>query len=113
MTWTQLTDLSLLGELKTKSFQQAQVIFKHSTTCSISGMAKNRIERSNTNDEIDFYYLDLLKFRNISNAVTEEFQVPHESPQVMIIFEGECVYSESHYAISYEEIEEEVSRTKK
>ncbi len=113
MNWIQLTDLSLLDEIKIKSFQQAQVIFKHSTSCSISGMAKNRIERSNTYDEIDFYYLDLLKNRDISNAVAAEFQVSHESPQVLLIFKGECVYSESHYAINFEEIEQEVNKYKK
>jgi bacillithiol system protein YtxJ len=107
MDWIQLTDLCLLEEIKTKSFQQAQIILKHSTTCSISAMAKNRIEKGKKSSNFDFYYLDLLKFRNISNEIATIFQVHHESPQVLIIKNGECVYSESHYAINLEEIIEQ------
>ncbi len=67
-------------------------------------MAKNRIERSQAPEDIPFYILDLIKFRSISNKIAQEFHVHHESPQVLIIVNGECVYNESHSGIDMEAI---------
>lgn len=105
MSWTQLTDENQLEQIRTASSQKPQLIFKHSTRCSISSMAKNRLDRSKMPEGVDFYYLDLLKYRNISNKIESLFQVPHESPQVILIKNGECMYDESHSGISMEEIE--------
>jgi bacillithiol system protein YtxJ len=49
----------------------------------------------------------LIAHRNISNKITELFKVQHESPQVLLIKEGKCVYDESHLGISMDEIEEQ------
>jgi bacillithiol system protein YtxJ len=104
MNWILLTDEHQLAEIKKHSTYTPQVIFKHSTRCSISSMAKNRIERSRAPEDIPFYILDLIKFRSISNKIAQEFHVHHESPQVLIIVNGECVYHESHSGIDMEAI---------
>ncbi len=109
MTWINLNDIDQLTHLKTKSFEQPQVIFKHSTRCSISSMVKNRLERAGAPADIPFYYLDLIANRNISNKVAEEFFVEHESPQVLIIKNGECIYDESHNGISMDDIIEQAA----
>ena len=109
MNWIALTTEDQLIDITDKSFLTPQVIFKHSTTCSISSMALNRLERAETPDNVDFYYLDLLKFRNIAIAVAEKFDVQHESPQVIILKNGVCIYDESHYAISMVDIAEQVA----
>ena len=109
MDWIQLTNECLLDEIKEKSFHQAQIIFKHSTTCSISSLAKGRLEKGREVANLDFYLLDLLKYRNISNSVSAVFNVHHESPQVLVIRQGECVFTESHYAINYEEVLEQAT----
>jgi bacillithiol system protein YtxJ len=43
----------------------------------------------------------------LSNKLSEEFKVNHESPQVLVIKNGTCVYDESHSAIRMEDIEAE------
>ena len=104
MNWINLhTDLQLT-ELKELSKTRAQVIFKHSTRCSISSMAKNRLERNTQPDSTDFYYLDLIKYRSLSDKVAGDFSVNHESPQVLLIKNTECVYEESHSGIDMDEI---------
>jgi bacillithiol system protein YtxJ len=108
MNWISLTSAHQLEELKEKSRQKAQVIFKHSTRCSISSMAKGRLERSSAPSDVDFYLLDLIAYRNISNQIARDFNVYHESPQVLVIKNGECVYDESHASISMDEIKEQV-----
>lgn len=106
MTWITLQTEEELDQLKQKSYTKPQVIFKHSTRCSISSVAKNRLERSTQPEELDFHFLDLLKFRPISNKMVEEFKVYHESPQVLVIKNGECIYDESHSGIDMQAIVE-------
>lgn len=109
MNWISLTDITQLDSISKTSFETPQVIFKHSTRCSISSMALNRLERETPPTNTDFYYLDLIKYRDISNAIAEKFDVYHESPQVLVIKNGECVYDESHQGITMSEIAEQVA----
>ncbi len=107
MKWNPINQLSVLDEIKEQSKTQKVLIFKHSTTCSISSMSLSRLERSWSETEmtkIKPYYLDLLKYRDISNKIAQEFGIKHESPQVLIIENGKCIYNDSHNAISYKEI---------
>jgi bacillithiol system protein YtxJ len=104
MNWISLTTEEQLSQIKEKSITVPQVIFKHSTRCSISSMVLDRLERSSTPESIDFYYLDLIANRNISNKIAEVFNVYHESPQILIIKNGECIYDESHMGIRMDEI---------
>ena len=50
-------------------------------------------------ENVAFYYLDLLKYRNISNEITSNFNVYHQSPQVLLIKNGKVVAHNSHYDI--------------
>ncbi|MFZ4058902.1 MAG: bacillithiol system redox-active protein YtxJ [Ferruginibacter sp.] len=107
INWINLSEISQLDTIQEKSLTTPQIIFKHSTRCSISSMAKSRLERGTPPDTIDFYYLDLISYRNVSNAIAEKFQVFHESPQILLIKNGACTYDESHTGISLEEILEQ------
>jgi bacillithiol system protein YtxJ len=104
MNWISLQSESQLEDILQNSAHRPQVIFKHSTRCSTSALVKNRLERASEPQEIEFYYLDLLNYRPISNKIAETFRVHHESPQVLIIRNGKCIYDESHLGISMDEI---------
>ena len=106
MQWIHLTDEEQLNKIITNSCNKPQVIFKHSTRCSISSVAFQRLQKVQQPDGIDFYYLDLLAHRPLSNKITEVFRVHHESPQVLVIRDGQCIYDESHLAISMIDIVE-------
>jgi len=67
-------------------------------------MVKNRLDRASVPQGADFYYLDLLQFRDVSNHIASSFQVHHESPQILLIKKGECIFEESHNAIDMDEI---------
>jgi len=108
MNWIQLTGINQLEEIKEKSRQKPQVIFKHSSRCSISSMAKGRLERSTAPNDAEFYFLDLITYRDISNRIAKDFHVYHESPQIIVIKNGECVYDESHGSITMDDIKEQV-----
>ena len=104
MNWIALQSENQLEEIAKRSSDRPQVIFKHSTRCSTSMLVKSRLERSQPPTGIDFYYLDLLNYRPISTKVADSFQIRHESPQVLIIKNGECVYDESHLGITMDDI---------
>lgn len=104
MNWISLTDQQQLLQIKELSKTRPQVIFKHSSRCSISTMAKNRLERNIQPEKSDFYFLDLLKYRALSDKIASDFAVYHESPQVLLIKDTECVYEESHNGIEMDDI---------
>lgn len=107
MDWNQLTTEDQLDQIKKESENQPVLIFKHSTTCPISSTAMNRIQRNWNPEEVGdlkLYCLDLLQYRGLSNAVAMTFNVEHESPQVLLIKNGESVYNESHFGISFDDL---------
>lgn len=108
MNWIALTDEQQLQEINDLSTTQPVVIFKHSTRCSISTMAKSRLEREKTPENASFYYLDLIKYRSISNKIATDYSVHHESPQILLIKNGECVYEETHNGISMGDIADQL-----
>jgi len=107
MNWIQLTNEEQLQKIIEQSSSRPQVIFKHSSRCAVSSMAKNRLERNYHPVEIDFYFLDLLSHRLLSNKVAQAFNVSHESPQILLIKNKSCVYEESHTGIDMNEIIEQ------
>lgn len=109
MNWIELNSIEQVNLIKEKSGEKAQVIFKHSTRCGVSGIAKNRLERSESVPDADFYFLDLIRNRTVSDAVSETFSVYHESPQVLVIRNGECIYDESHSGINMHDIAEQTA----
>lgn len=104
MKWIPLQEPDQLEDILKKSELTPQVIFKHSTRCSVSKMVRNRLEKSPEPENIDFYYLDLLKYRNLSNQIAATFNIRHESPQIIMIKNGKPFYNEDHSAIYMDNI---------
>lgn len=108
MNWVHLTDSKQLNDIierSNSSSVRAVLVFKHSTRCSISSMALNRVESNWKEDEsIPVYFLDLIQFRHISNEIAESYNVEHQSPQILLIKNGSCIYNESHSSIRVDSI---------
>jgi len=107
MTWTPLTQLVDLDLLDERSRTVPVLVFKHSTRCSISSTARFRLERawSGTAPDRPLYLLDLLRYRTLSDAIAQRYQVEHASPQVLVIHRGQCVYDASHFGITPNAVE--------
>jgi bacillithiol system protein YtxJ len=100
--WQTLTSISDLKNAIETSFQKPVLIFKHSTRCSISQMALDRFERTWTEaniSKITPFYLDLIAHRDVSNQIADQLSVEHQSPQVLLIQDGKCIFSETHQSI--------------
>lgn len=100
--WVPLTSIDQLKEIKSQSKKEPVAIFKHSTRCGISSMVIKRFISSFDESLKDFkiYYLDLLSYREISREIGYEFQILHESPQLLVIKNEEVIAHASHYDIA-------------
>lgn len=103
MNWLELNSPEQVEEIVYQSTLSPVLIFKHSTTCNVSLMVKMRLDQQWSFD-IPSYYLDLRKFREVSHLVASKFHVHHESPQVLVIKDGECVFDASHFDIQVPEL---------
>lgn len=104
MDWpgSNLETMAQFEVLMATSFTVPQLIFKHSTRCSISRFVLNEFMSTYSFSEQDFgaWYLDLLSYRAISNAIAQQLDVTHQSPQLLVIKNGKVVAHASHEQVN-------------
>ncbi len=108
MHWNELNDIAQVDQIREESATQIILIFKHSTRCGTSRAMLDRLSRNWKNEGmpvVKLYFLDLIRYREVSSRIAENFGVPHESPQVIVINRGESIYDESHWSIDFSTIQ--------
>jgi bacillithiol system protein YtxJ len=113
MNWTVLNEPRQLDEIREQSIAKTILIFKHSTRCSVSRTALDRLERNwNQGEmkEVEPYFLDLISYREISNQIAHQFDIEHESPQLILIKNKTVIHDSSHLSINYTSVLNEVQR---
>lgn len=104
MDWILMSSLEQLEAIYNS--EKIAVLFKHSTRCPVSSMAKRSLEFEK--DLIPagavFYYLDLIAYRALSNRIAELWFTQHESPQILVVKGSKCLYNASHQDIEMSEI---------
>lgn len=103
--WTKIESLDELRDaiIRVDADRPFNLILKHSTRCAISSMAKNRLERS-PNSRVNYYIIDIIAYRALSNALSDETGVRHESPQSFLFANSALLDVKSHMAIDPGEI---------
>ena len=103
MNWRKLTSESEFDHILMQSLSEgsAFLLFKHSTRCMVSTMALRSFE-ADFDSQVTAYFVDLIKYRSLSNHIASVTGVTHQSPQVISIKSGKVTYHESHYKISAE-----------
>ena len=106
MNWKKLESTSQLEVIDETSRLQPVMIFKHSTRCSVSSTALDRLNRNSGDDlqPADHYFLDLIAHREVSNAIEARYGVIHESPQMLVIRNGKAVHVTTHMEITYSDL---------
>ena len=107
MKWIKLRDKETLNELVEHSHDSPQIIFKHSTRCSISSVALNRLQSGKY--DLNCYIVNVIADRSISNIIENAFKVMHQSPQLLIIYKGNSIFDISHLGISSEILEKQLA----
>jgi bacillithiol system protein YtxJ len=112
--WESLDSVSQLDNLIKNSTLKPKVIFKHSTRCGISRLVLKQFETEyvKNDDEVTYYFLDLLTYREVSNAVAEKLNIVHQSPQVIILYNKEILHTDSHQGIDIKKVQKIVTNKK-
>lgn len=102
LPWNNLDTAAQLDDIKVKSSVRPQLIFKYSTRCGINKFVMNEFVKGFdfSEEDFDLYYLDILNHRDISNQIAYDFQVIHESPQLLVIKNGNVIAHASHGGIN-------------
>ena len=84
--------------VRSQSENEPVLLLKHSSTCPISAAGYQVFNKYNT--DIPKYYLVVQRSRPVSREVEGALSVQHESPQLLLLKEGEAVWHASHYDIN-------------
>jgi bacillithiol system protein YtxJ len=109
--WNELTSISQLHDILKKSSTKTIILFKHSTKCNISKgvLLQFQKEWDSKNKNVELYYLDLIRYRDVSNAIEKKLVLKHESPQIIVIKNEKVIYSESHKKIEAKKVKKIIS----
>ena len=110
MNLQSLENINQVAQLIEDSQHHPVFILKHSERCSISRLAYSRLLKDwdFDDDKLDTYIVEVVHSKNISHIIAETFHIKHESPQVLLIDKGICTYHESHNAINFDDIRDEI-----
>lgn len=113
MSYTEVTSTAVLAELMALSGQQPILFFKHSRTCGISDRAFREFERylqSPESAQVRNCVIVVQNARQASNDLARLVSVEHESPQAILVRDGQAVWSDSHMALKSEALKTAVSQ---
>ncbi len=100
---TSLDDLDALD--KRSRGGDGVLLYKHSTRCFISSMAQRRLNDWGS-EHLPLYYLDLIRYRDVSNSIATRYSVQHQSPQLLWIKDGKCIEHTSHEGVGSDVVKE-------
>lgn len=90
------------------------IIYKHSSTCSLSALAKREVEKfqqENQSEDYPIYEVLVLESRPVSNYIAEKSNTTHQSPQILLFKDGVCRKNFSHKSVNVGEIKQAVRLT--
>jgi bacillithiol system protein YtxJ len=108
---THLSDLDMLEAAIAESRERPVLLFKHSRTCGISCEALDELHTHLRRGGTDAAYkvITVQSHRRVSDSAAERFGIRHETPQAILIRDGEAVWNASHFRITAEELSRRLS----
>ena len=105
-----LRELKDAAELDDALASERAILYKHSTRCAVSAIVIDEVLRfEEAHPDWTTYVLKVIEQRELSNAVAERLGVSHESPQVFVIRQGQCVWHASHNYITAQALSQHLS----
>jgi bacillithiol system protein YtxJ len=96
--WNTIKSAQDISDAVMQSNSGDVLIYKHSNRCGICWAAKSRLETIDT-EKLPIYMVDVVADRPLSNMIADRFDVIHESPQAILLRNGEAVVVKSHSSI--------------
>lgn len=100
-SWNVLETPDQVSQLLDLSNRLPVVVFKHSVRCGSSSMALWQLKEGWTfgDEEFDFWYLDVIRRREVSDRIAQEFGVIHHSPQLILVHGRQAKFHTSHHGV--------------
>lgn len=100
--WIPLEQIDQIDEVIERSYEKPVMIFKHSTRCSISRFALRQWENQSEVNSANYFLIDVLEYKLLSQYVAERLEIKHESPQVIVIKNREVITNLSHQNVQWD-----------
>lgn len=98
-------------QLLRDSQQAPLVIFKHSATCGTSAQAYDEVEEFlHASPESRVYIVDVWSGRALARHIAQTLNVRHESPQLLVVWNGQVVWHGSHFRANAESLGHALAR---
>ena len=82
------------------------LVFKHSALCGVSRVALEETEHFlDGRSDVPAFVIDVITHRDVSQYLAEQTGVWHQSPQAIVLIDGQPVWNASHYGISVSTLE--------
>jgi len=97
------------------SIETPVFVFKHSTSCPISGAAHDRVteyDRQDGEGVPGIYVVKVIECRPVSNQIADDLGVQHQSPQIILVKEKTAVWSASHHGVQGDRMHEAFENAK-
>ncbi len=104
--FTSITNINTLDSLMARSHEEPVLLFKHSTTCPISTHAHREMAQL----EVPVNMVIVQSGRDISQEIARRTGVRHESPQTLVVRNGEVVWTASHYDITADDVTRQMQK---
>jgi bacillithiol system protein YtxJ len=112
----ELTSIADLDKALSESQTGTTLLFKHSATCDISSAAWEEFLdflRDNKNNPdappLHSYFLVVQTARPVSDEIETRFGIRHESPQAILLHNGQPVWNDSHRRLTTQKLHEIVA----
>jgi bacillithiol system protein YtxJ len=96
----ELIDRSDFDALLEQSKQEPVALLKHSIACPISAQGQKEFVGLEDDGDPPLYAIVVQYARDLSDHIAETLGVQHETPQVVLIKDGEAFYDASHFDIT-------------
>ncbi|HEV7382812.1 MAG TPA: bacillithiol system redox-active protein YtxJ [Dyadobacter sp.] len=100
MNWITITSEEQIQAIKS---EEKAIIYKHSPRCMTSLMAYRQL-KSEVNGQADLdlpiYIVDVISNRRESQYIASTFDVEHQSPQILVVKDGQSIFDTSHERVS-------------
>ena len=99
---THISDADMLDAAIAESLERPVLLFKHSRTCGISCEALDELQAhvAESGARAAYKVITVQSHRRISDAAAERFGIRHETPQAILLRDGQPVWNASHFRIT-------------
>lgn len=106
----ELTSLEDWWDLWRQSMHSPVLVFKHSTSCMISSRAFKHLRNFQKvgGGIVDCYMVKVVESRRISNEIAKVTNIPHKSPQLLLIDKQQIIWHTSHWKITKKRIQKAI-----